>query len=129
MANPPRGLFLLQPPIDKLSILLVCGFSGTWFGGLPYFFEVGNHGGPQVQQLLMTCAGQKRWQTVATLAVLAVFLGRDDARAQIKETGDLSIELVDPKVLRVCADPHNLPFPTKRAKDSRTSLPNCSPRS
>jgi len=25
------GLFLLQPPIDKHSILRVCGFNGTWF--------------------------------------------------------------------------------------------------
>ena len=27
------GLFLLQAPIDKLSILLVCGFNGTSFVG------------------------------------------------------------------------------------------------
>ncbi|WP_334446318.1 substrate-binding domain-containing protein [Bradyrhizobium sp. AZCC 1610] len=58
----------------------------------------------------MIYAGRKRWLAIATLAVLAVLSGRDVARAQIKETGDLSIELVDPKVLRVCADPHNLPF-------------------
>jgi len=32
------GLFLLQPPIDKLSILLVCGFSGTWFVGAADIF-------------------------------------------------------------------------------------------
>jgi hypothetical protein len=29
--NPPRGLFLLRAPIDKLSILAVCGFNGTSF--------------------------------------------------------------------------------------------------
>ena len=58
----------------------------------------------------MTYAGRKRWLTIATLAVTALLFGHDAARAQIKETGDLSIELVDPKVLRVCADPHNLPF-------------------
>jgi len=36
--------------------------------------------------------------------------GRDVARAQVNDQGELSIELVDPKVLRVCADPRNLPF-------------------
>ena len=61
-------------------------------------------------QLSMTYAGQKRWLAISTLAVLATLFGHDGARAQIKEGGDLSIELVDPKVLRVCADPHNLPF-------------------
>jgi hypothetical protein len=30
-ASPLGGLFLLQAPIDKLSILLVCGFNGTSF--------------------------------------------------------------------------------------------------
>jgi len=29
--NPLRGLFLLRAPIDKLSILPVCGFNGTSF--------------------------------------------------------------------------------------------------
>jgi len=32
------------------------------------------------------------------------------AAAQMREDPSLSIELVDPKVFRVCADPHNLPF-------------------
>jgi hypothetical protein len=32
------GLFLLQAPIDKLSILLVCGFNGTWFVGVADIF-------------------------------------------------------------------------------------------
>jgi len=70
----------------------------------------------------MTCAGQKRWLAIATLAVLSVFLGRDDARAQIKEGGDLSIELVDPKVLRVCADPHNLPFSNDKGEGFENKL-------
>ncbi len=58
----------------------------------------------------MTCARQKRGLAITALAMLALVFGRDAALAQIKEGGDLSIELVDPKVLRVCADPHNLPF-------------------
>src|SRR5215470_3056036 len=32
------------------------------------------------------------------------------ARAQARDDSSLSIELVDPKMFRVCADPHNLPF-------------------
>ena len=67
----------------------------------------------------MTHAGRKRWLAIATLAVLAVLAGRDAARAQIKEGGDLSIELVDPKVLRVCADPHNLPFSNEKGEGFR----------
>src|SRR6267378_3125718 len=70
----------------------------------------------------MTYAGQRRWLAIAILAVLAVFLGRDCARAQINETGDLSIELVDPKVLRVCADPHNLPFSNEKGEGFENKL-------
>src|SRR6195256_2876276 len=70
----------------------------------------------------MTYAGQRRLLAIAILAVLAVFLGRDCARAQIKETGDLSIELVDPKVLRVCADPHNLPFSNEKGEGFENKL-------
>src|SRR5437879_6936418 len=70
----------------------------------------------------MTYAGQKRWLAIAILAILAVFLGRDVARAQIKESGDLSIELVDPKVLRVCADPHNLPFSNEKGEGFENKL-------
>jgi len=117
------GLFLLQAPIDKLSILFVGGFNGTSFVGVAdTFFEVGNYGGPEVQQLLMTYAGRKRWLAIAVLALLAVLFGRDVARAQIKETGDLSIELVDPKVLRVCADPHNLPFSDDKGEGFENKL-------
>ena len=56
------------------------------------------------------------------LAVLAVLVGRDVARAQINETGDLSIELVDPKVLRVCADPRNLPFSNEKGEGFENKL-------
>src|SRR5438270_9193464 len=58
----------------------------------------------------MTNAGRHRWLLISLLVVIATLIGRDVARAQINETGDLSIELVDPKVLRVCADPRDLPF-------------------
>lgn len=55
-------------------------------------------------------AGPSHCLVIPILALLALGSGRDVARAQSSESGDLSIELVDPKVLRVCADPHNLPF-------------------
>jgi quinoprotein dehydrogenase-associated probable ABC transporter substrate-binding protein len=42
--------------------------------------------------------------TVATIAAPAI------AQAQARDDPSLSIELVDPKMFRVCADPHNLPF-------------------
>ena len=70
----------------------------------------------------MTHAAHQRWLAIATLAVLAMFAGRDAARAQIKEAGDLSIELVDPKVLRVCADPHNLPFSNEKGEGFENKL-------
>ena len=70
----------------------------------------------------MTNAAPRRWLAIAILAVLALIAGRDVARAQINETGDLSIELVDPKVLRVCADPHNLPFSNEKGEGFENKL-------
>ena len=43
-------------------------------------------------------------------AFLTVLAALAPARAQESGGNDISIELVDPKVLRVCADPNNLPF-------------------
>jgi len=42
--------------------------------------------------------------------------------AQAVERLDWSIELVDPKVLRVCADPHNMPFSTDRGEGFENKL-------
>jgi quinoprotein dehydrogenase-associated probable ABC transporter substrate-binding protein len=70
----------------------------------------------------MTFTGEKRWLAISAAAILVVFLGRDVARAQISETGDLSIELVDPKVLRVCADPRNLPFSNDKGEGFENKL-------
>ncbi|MGY3488812.1 quinoprotein dehydrogenase-associated probable ABC transporter substrate-binding protein [Bradyrhizobium sp. USDA 4011] len=47
---------------------------------------------------------------LALAGFIVCFAGGDVARAQVNEQGELSIELVDPKVLRICADPRNLPF-------------------
>src|SRR6266851_1036466 len=56
----------------------------------------------------------QRCLRISLLAILGPLLGLlgglNSSRAQTNESGDLSIELVDPKVLRVCADPRNLPF-------------------
>jgi quinoprotein dehydrogenase-associated probable ABC transporter substrate-binding protein len=43
-------------------------------------------------------------------------------RAQTSDSGDLSFELVDPKVLRVCADPRNLPFSTEKGEGFENKL-------
>ena len=42
--------------------------------------------------------------------------------AQGSESADLSIELVDPNVLRVCADPHNLPFSNDKGEGFENKL-------
>jgi quinoprotein dehydrogenase-associated probable ABC transporter substrate-binding protein len=85
------------------------------------------HGGRDVQQLSMTHvltkdSGRRRWLLVSLVVVAVIFLGRGAAVAQINETGDLSIELVDPKVLRVCADPRNLPFSNEKGEGFENKL-------
>jgi quinoprotein dehydrogenase-associated probable ABC transporter substrate-binding protein len=42
--------------------------------------------------------------------------------AQALERPHSSLELVDPKVLRVCADPHNLPFSTEKGEGFENKL-------
>ncbi|BAL75312.1 putative methanol oxidation protein [Bradyrhizobium cosmicum] len=42
--------------------------------------------------------------------------------AQTKDSGDLSFELVDPNVLRVCADPRNLPFSNEKGEGFENKL-------
>jgi quinoprotein dehydrogenase-associated probable ABC transporter substrate-binding protein len=80
------------------------------------------HGGRKVQQLSMTNTGRHHWLLVSLVVVAAILFGRGAAVAQINETGDLSIELVDPKVLRVCADPRNLPFSNEKGEGFENKL-------
>ncbi|MGL3209756.1 substrate-binding domain-containing protein [Bradyrhizobium sp. BR 1433] len=47
---------------------------------------------------------------LALVGFIACLAGRDIARAQVNDQGELSIELIDARVLRICADPRNLPF-------------------
>jgi len=59
---------------------------------------------------------------LACAAVLAVTAGRAAAQAPAPDSADLSIELVDPKVLRVCADPSNLPFSNDKGEGFENKL-------
>jgi len=59
------------------------------------------------------------------LILLGVGMALPDCRvalAQMREGTDLSIELVDPKVLRVCADPRNLPFSNDKGEGFENKL-------
>ena len=76
-----------------------------------------------MQQRSMTKPGRRRLLLMCCLAITAVFVSRDMSRAQNNEgTTDLSIELVDPKVLRVCADPRNLPFSNEKGEGFENKL-------
>src|SRR5215467_4163278 len=61
---------------------------------------------------------------IPLLSVAATLASHDVARAQgDSDAGlDLSIELVDPKVLRVCADPRNLPFSNEKGEGFENKL-------
>jgi quinoprotein dehydrogenase-associated probable ABC transporter substrate-binding protein len=67
-----------------------------------------------------------RWGIrIIVLACVAVSLAaiRGTATAQqLPDSTDLSIELVDPKVLRVCADPRNLPFSDEKGEGFENKL-------
>ncbi len=64
----------------------------------------------------MIHAGLPRWLAIAPLAVILTLAGRTPVHAQTGEGPDLSIELVDPNVLRVCADPRNMPFSDEKGE-------------
>ena len=56
------------------------------------------------------------------IAITAMLAGGGICRAQTNDGTSLSIELVDPKVLRVCADPHNLPFSNEKGEGIENKL-------
>jgi quinoprotein dehydrogenase-associated probable ABC transporter substrate-binding protein len=58
----------------------------------------------------------------AVCAAAAGMLGSGKLVAQAPGGPDLSIELIDPKVLRVCADPHNMPFSTDKGEGFENKL-------
>jgi quinoprotein dehydrogenase-associated probable ABC transporter substrate-binding protein len=61
--------------------------------------------------------GRRAWY----LAVVCGLLVAHHARAQAPGLG-ASVELVDPKVFRVCADPHNLPFSDEQGEGLENKL-------
>src|SRR5262245_65782677 len=57
------------------------------------------------------------------IAIVSALAAGGLSRAQPMTDGpDLSIELVDPKVLRVCADPRNLPFSNEKGEGFENKL-------
>src|ERR1700733_6519369 len=71
----------------------------------------------------MIHASLKRCLLIPLLTTMAIVVSRDCVRAQSDNEGlDLSIELVDPKVLRVCADPRNLPFSNEKGEGFENKL-------
>ncbi|WFU43403.1 substrate-binding domain-containing protein [Bradyrhizobium sp. CB82] len=70
----------------------------------------------------MTEAGRHRRWLFSVLAIAALSVADGAARAQTTDSGDLSFELVDPKVLRVCADPRNLPFSNEKGEGFENKL-------
>jgi quinoprotein dehydrogenase-associated probable ABC transporter substrate-binding protein len=70
----------------------------------------------------MTNAALRRWLLISLLAFMALLIDQEVSRAQTNDGTDLSIELVDPKVLRVCADPRNLPFSNEKGEGFENKL-------
>src|SRR5690348_13002305 len=71
----------------------------------------------------MTHASWYRRLLMPSLVITAALASHPAARAQGDNQGlDLSIELVDPKVLRVCADPRNLPFSNEQGEGFENKL-------
>ena len=71
----------------------------------------------------MTNAALHRRLLISLVSIIAMLIGREVSRAQTSDgAADLSIELVDPKVLRVCADPRNLPFSNEKGEGFENKL-------
>jgi quinoprotein dehydrogenase-associated probable ABC transporter substrate-binding protein len=72
----------------------------------------------------MKMENPRRWRIIVLACIAAAaMVGRESAVAQqLPDNTDLSIELVDPKVLRVCADPRNLPFSDEKGEGFENKL-------
>jgi len=72
----------------------------------------------------MDDVASRRWGIIVLACVAAALAAiRGTAVAQqMPDNTDLSIELVDPKVLRVCADPRNLPFSDEKGEGFENKL-------
>jgi quinoprotein dehydrogenase-associated probable ABC transporter substrate-binding protein len=72
---------------------------------------------------MMPNAGLRRWLTAAVTGIAASGMAAPQtAMAQQQDNTDLSIELVDPQVLRICADPRNLPFSDEKGTGFENKL-------
>jgi quinoprotein dehydrogenase-associated probable ABC transporter substrate-binding protein len=77
-----------------------------------------------MKTLMMNFANGRRVRLgwcVSCTAIAGIFLS-GKLFAQVVDRPDLSIELIDPKVLRVCADPNNMPFSTERGEGFENRL-------
>jgi quinoprotein dehydrogenase-associated probable ABC transporter substrate-binding protein len=70
----------------------------------------------------MKNSARRRGLLLPLIAITATITGSGISRAQTNDATDLSIELVDPKVLRVCADPRNLPFSNDKGEGFENRL-------
>ena len=70
----------------------------------------------------MRTDARRRGLLLPLIAITAVLAGGGISQAQTNDGAGLSIELVDPKVLRVCADPHNLPFSNDKGEGFENKL-------
>src|SRR4051795_9492086 len=71
----------------------------------------------------MMNAAPRRWLLISFAALALTLIEHDRPKAQqVPEGTDLSIELVDPKVLRVCADPRNMPFSNDKGEGFENKL-------
>lgn len=70
---------------------------------------------------MMKAGRHRRWLFSLCVMTVSCLIG-DAAVAQTTDSGDLSFELVDPKVLRVCADPRNLPFSNEKGEGIENKL-------
>jgi quinoprotein dehydrogenase-associated probable ABC transporter substrate-binding protein len=77
---------------------------------------------PEVRRRSRKDGGPYPWLLISFIAIFAAIVGGDVSRAQVNDGTDLSIELVDPRVLRVCADPRNLPFSNEKGEGFENKL-------
>src|SRR4051812_37113117 len=75
------------------------------------------------EETAMMNAAPPRWLSMSFAVIATTLTGQDRPHAQqMPEGTDLSIELVDPKVLRVCADPRNMPFSNEKGEGIENKL-------
>ena len=63
-----------------------------------------------------------RAASLKLLCVCCAILAAADLQGRALAQQQLSIELIDPKTLRVCADPHNMPFSTEQGEGFENKL-------